>query len=161
MMETPRAMLCALEIADASPLLEAFVMGTNDLLKDLHARHRVDRLALTPGLGMCLLAARSAGLICLDGVYNAFKDDGGLRAECEQGRDMGFDGKTLIHPAQVPVTHEIFSPSPDAIAEAEALVQAFAEAAGGVAVLNGRIVENLHVEAAKRLLRRARKIAER
>lgn len=161
MMETPLGMLRALEIAEASPVLEAFVMGTNDLLKDLQARSRPDRLALMPGLGMCLLAARSAGLICLDGVYNTFRDDAGLRAECEQARDMGFDGKTLIHPAQVPVTHDVFSPNAEEIAEAEAMVAAFSEAAGGVAVVNGRIVENLHVEAAERLLRRARMIADR
>ncbi|MEO0912987.1 MAG: CoA ester lyase [Pseudomonadota bacterium] len=161
MMETPRGMLRALEIAEASPLMEAFVLGTNDLLKDLQASFRPDRLALQAGLGECLLAARAAGLICLDGVYNAFKDEDGLRAECAQGRDMGFDGKTLIHPAQVPVTHEVFSPDAEAVSGAEAIVQAFEAAAGGVAVLNGRIVEGLHVEAAERLLRRARAIAER
>lgn len=161
MMETPRGMLRALEIAEASPLMEAFVLGTNDLLKDLQASFRPDRLALQAGLGECLLAARAAGLICLDGVYNAFKDEDGLRAECAQGRDMGFDGKTLIHPAQVPVTHEVFSPDAEAVSGAEAIVQAFEAAAGGVAVLNGRIVESLHVEAAERLLRRARAIAER
>ncbi|QHQ36268.1 HpcH/HpaI aldolase/citrate lyase family protein [Algicella marina] len=161
MMETPLAMLKALEIAKSSPRLEAFVLGTNDLLKDLHAQFRPDRLALMPGLGLSLLAAKAAGILCLDGVYNAFKDEEGLRIECEQGRDLGFDGKTLIHPAQVSVTHEVFSPDAEDVAEAEAMVQAFEEAGGGIAVLNGRIVENLHVEAAQRLLKRAGAIAAR
>ncbi len=161
MMETPRAMLAAQDIADASPLMEAFVLGTNDLLKDMQARFRPDRMALLPGLSLCLMAARAAGLLCFDGVYNSFKDDAGLRAECEQGRDMGFDGKTLIHPAQVPVTHDVFSPSDHDIAAAKELVSAFEEEGSGVAVLNGRIVESLHVEAAQRLLARAKAIAAR
>lgn len=161
MMETPHAMLRAGEIAAADPALEALVLGTNDLMKDMMVPFRPDRLALMTGLQMCLMAARAEGLLCFDGVYNAFKDEVGLRAECEQGRDMGFDGKTLIHPAQVPVTHDVFSPSEEIVAQSRAIVEAFAAAEGGVAVLNGRIVEALHVEAAQKVLAKAEAIAER
>ena len=163
MMETPRAMLNAAAIAGAHPRLAGLVLGTNDLVKDLGAAHTPGRLAVLTGLGLCLLAARSEGLVCVDGVYNAFKDEEGLRAACVQGRDMGFDGKTLIHPAQLDIANEIFAPSAEAVATARAEVAAFeaAEARGeGVAVLDGRIVENLHVAAARRLLDRAAAIAE-
>jgi (3S)-malyl-CoA thioesterase len=110
MMETPAGMLHAAEIA-AHPRLAGMVMGSNDLAKDLHARFRPDRLPLMTGLGLCLLAARAHGRIILDGVYNAYRDLPGLRAECEQGRDMGFDGKTLIHPDQLAIANEVFAPS--------------------------------------------------
>ncbi len=162
MMETPRAMLNAPAVAAAHPRLEGFVMGTNDLAKDLGAAHTPDRVPLIASLGLCLLAARAEGLICVDGVYNAFQDQEGLRAACVQGRDMGFDGKTLIHPDQLAVTNEVFAPSPDEIALAEAQVEAFESATArgeGVAVLNGRIIENLHVASARRLLARAAAIA--
>ncbi len=162
MMETPRGVLNAADIAGAHPLLEGFVLGTNDLVKDLGAAQTPDRLPLVTGLGLALLAARAEGLICIDGVYNAFRDDDGLRAQCVQGRDMGFDGKSLIHPAQLAITNEIFGPSAEAIATARAQVAAFeeAEARGeGVAVLDGKIVENLHVVSARRLLARADAIA--
>ena len=120
------------------------------------------RLPVITALGLCMLAARAYGLAIVDGVYNAYKDDDGLRAACLQAKEMGFDGKTLIHPAQLAVTNEVFAPSSDDIALAERYVTAFAEteAAGqGVAVVDGRIVENLHVETARKLLRRARAIA--
>ncbi|MER2508328.1 CoA ester lyase [Amaricoccus sp.] len=162
MMETPRAMLNAPSVAGAHPRLEGFVMGTNDLVKDLGAAHTPDRTPLLASLGLCLLAARAEGLICVDGVYNAFQDQDGLRAACVQGRDMGFDGKTLIHPDQLAVTNEVFAPSPDEIVLAEAQVEAFESATArgeGVAVLNGRIIENLHVASARRLLARAAAIA--
>ena len=162
MMETPRAMLNAPSVAGSHPRLEGFVMGTNDLVKDLGAAHTPDRTPLIASLGLCLLAARAEGLICVDGVYNAFQDQEGLRAACVQGRDMGFDGKTLIHPDQLAVTNEVFAPSPDEIALAEAQVEAFDDATArgeGVAVLNGRIIENLHVASARRLLARAAAIA--
>jgi (3S)-malyl-CoA thioesterase len=162
MMETPRGVLNAGAIAAAHPRLEGLVMGTNDLAKDLHAADTPDRAPLLAALGICLLAARAEGLICVDGVFNAFKDDGGLRASCVQGRDMGFDGKTLIHPAQIAITNEIFAPSADDLALASRQVAAFeqAQARGeGVAVVDGRIVENLHVAVARRLLARAAAIA--
>ncbi|MCB2130414.1 MAG: CoA ester lyase [Rhodobacteraceae bacterium] len=163
MMETPAAMLNAASIA-AHPRLGGLVMGTNDLAKELGSRFRADRLAMQPALGLCLLAARAHGRIAIDGVYNAFKDEAGLRAECEQGRDMGFDGKTLIHPAQLEIANEVFAPSPDEVELARRQIDAFeaARAAGqGVAVVDGRIVENLHVATARRTLARATAIAER
>ncbi|MFT3972296.1 MAG: CoA ester lyase [Amaricoccus sp.] len=162
MMETPRGALNALAIADSHPRLEGFVLGTNDLVKDLAAAHTPDRLPLVTSLGLCLLAARAAALVCVDGVYNAFQDTDGLRAACEQGRDMGFDGKTLIHPDQIAVANEVFAPSPDAVELARRQVDAFAAATArgeGVAVVDGRIVENLHVVTAKRLIERAETIA--
>ena len=161
MMETPRGVLHAHAIATA-PRMACFVMGTNDLAKDLRAEHRADRAPLMAALGQCLLAARAEGLACLDGVYNAFRDADGLRAECEQGRAMGFDGKTLIHPDQLAVANAVFAPSPAALEQARTFVAAYeaAVAAGqGVAVVDGRIVENLHVENARRLLAEAAAIA--
>jgi len=163
MMETPRAVLNAAEIAAAHNRLEGFVLGTNDLAKDLGVAHTPGRLPLLTALSLCLLAARAEGLVCVDGVYNAFRDAPGLRAVCEQGRDLGFDGKSLIHPAQLAIANEIFAPSAADVAAAEAEVAAFAEAEArgeGVAVLDGRIVENLHAAAARRLLERAAAIAE-
>jgi citrate lyase beta subunit len=158
MMETPRAMLTAAAIAGAHPRLAGFVLGTNDLVKDLGAAHTADRLPLVTGLGLCLLAARAEGLVCVDGVYNAFQDADGLRAACVQGREMGFDGKTLIHPDQIAVANAVFAPSAADLDLAASQVAAFeaAEARGeGVAVVDGRIVENLHVAAARRLIARA------
>jgi citrate lyase beta subunit len=162
MMETPLGILNAQEIAAATPLLEAFVLGTNDLVKDLYAAHTPDRSPVLTSLSMCLLAARAYGLVCVDGVYNAFKDDDGLRASCQQGRDLGFDGKTLIHPAQLAIANEVFAPSAEDIKLAQTYVDAFnaAKAKGeGVAVVNGKIVENLHVETAQKVLGKAAVIA--
>lgn len=162
MMETPLGMLNAAAIA-AHPLMQGLVMGTNDLAKELQTRFRPDRLPLQTGLGLCLLAAKAHGVAIVDGVYNAFKDADGLAAECEQGRDMGFDGKTLIHPAQVDVANAAFSPSEDEIDLARRQIAAFeeAEAAGqGVAVVDGRIVENLHIVTAREVLAKADAIAE-
>jgi (3S)-malyl-CoA thioesterase len=162
MMETPLSALNAAEIA-AAPRMAGFVLGTNDLAKDLGARFRPDRLPLVTALQLCLLAARAHGLVALDGVYNAFKDREGLRAESEQGRDMGFDGKTLIHPDQLAVANEVFAPSEAEIALARRQIAAFeeAEAAGqGVAVVDGRIVENLHVATARATLAKAEAIAK-
>jgi (3S)-malyl-CoA thioesterase len=160
MMETPLAMLNAAEIA-RHPRLAGMVMGTNDLAKDLGARFRPDRLALQTGLGLCLLAARAHGKIIVDGVFNAFRDDEGLRAECEQGRDMGFDGKTLIHPAQLDIANAVFAPSPAEIELAHRQIEAFeaALAAGqAVAVVDGKIVENLHIVTARTTLEKAERI---
>lgn len=162
MMETPRGMLDAAQVAAASPRLACMVMGTNDLVKELGARHTADRSPVMTGIGLCLLAARAHGLAILDGVYNAFRDEDGLRAECRQGLEMGFDGKTLIHPAQIATANAVFAPTEDEIATARRQVEAFAEveATGqAVAVVDGRIVENLHVATAKALLARAEAIA--
>lgn len=162
MMETPLGMINAPAIA-AHPLLQGMVMGTNDLAKELQTRFRPDRLPLQSGLGLCLLAAKAHGCAIIDGVYNAFKDDAGLQVECEQGRDMGFDGKTLIHPAQVDITNAAFSPSEAEIDLARRQIAAFdeVEAAGqGVAVVDGRIVENLHIVTARETLAKADAIAE-
>lgn len=154
MMETAAGMLNAAAIA-AHPRLEGMVMGTNDLAKELGSRFRADRLPLMTGLGLCLLAAKASGRVIVDGVYNAFKDEAGLAAECAQGRDMGFDGKTLIHPAQVEIANEAFAPSEAEVDLARRQIEAFnaAQAQGqGVAVLDGRIVENLHVVTAQAVL---------
>ena len=161
MMETPLGMLNAASIA-SHPKLQGMVMGTNDLAKELQTRHRTDRLPLQTSLGLCLLAAKAHGLAIVDGVYNAFKDDEGLKIECEQGRDMGFDGKTLIHPAQVDVTNAAFSPTEEEVELAQRQIDAFqaAEAAGqGVAVVDGKIVENLHVATARDTLAKVDVIA--
>lgn len=161
MMETPLGMLNAAEIA-AHPRLKGMVMGTNDLAKDLGTRFRADRLPMMTGLGLCLLAARAHGVIIVDGVYNAFKDVEGLRAECVQGRDMGFDGKTLIHPDQLAVANEVFAPSEAEIDLARRQIAAFdaAQAVGqGVAVVDGKIVENLHIVTAQATLAKAAAIA--
>ncbi len=158
MMETPQGILNAAAIA-AHPRIAGFVMGTNDLAKDLNARGRA---AMITSLQHCLLAARAYGIVALDGVFNAFKDDDGLKVECDAGRDMGFDGKTLIHPAQVAICNAAFGPTADEIALAERQIAAFetAEAAGqGVAVVDGKIVENLHVVTAKATLAKAAAIA--
>jgi (3S)-malyl-CoA thioesterase len=161
MMETPLAVINAAAIA-AHPRVEGFVLGTNDLAKDLNSRKAPRREPLLYALQACLMAAKAHGIIALDGVYNAFKDDEGLAEECEQGRDMGFDGKTLIHPAQVDVTNAAFAPSEAEIDLAQRQIAAFEEAekAGqGVAVLDGRIVENLHVATARATLAKAAAIA--
>ena len=158
MMETPQGILNAPNIAN-HPRIAGFVLGTNDLAKDLNSRTRA---ALHASLQLCVLAARAAGIVVLDGVYNAFKDEDGLRAECTEGRDMGFDGKTLIHPAQVAITNEIFGPTEEEIDLARRQIAAFeaAEAEGqGVAVVDGRIVENLHIVTARATLAKAAAIA--
>lgn len=160
MMETPLGMLNAAAIA-AHPKLQGMVMGTNDLAKDLQTRFRPDRLPMMTGLGLCLLAAKAQGTVIIDGVYNAFKDEGGLKMECSQGRDMGFDGKTLIHPAQIDVANAAFAPSEDEIDLARRQIAAFDEAersGQGVAVVDGKIVENLHVATAREILAKAEAI---
>jgi citrate lyase subunit beta/citryl-CoA lyase len=155
MLETPQAMLHAEEIAGASDRLTVLVMGTNDLVKELHAARVPGRCPLLHSLALCLLAARSTGKVLLDGVYNDIKDEAGFLAECAQGREMGFDGKTLIHPSQVEPCNGVFAPDADAVDLAERTIAAFeeAEAEGrGVVTLDGRMIENLHVEESRRIL---------
>ena len=162
MVETPRAVLNAAEIAAASPRLACLVMGTNDLVNELRAEHTADRFPVLTALSHCLLAARAHGLAILDGVHNAIRDAEGLRAACVQARALGFDGKTLIHPSQVAVANEVFAPSEDDLELARRYVAAFEQAAAegrGVAVVDGRLVENLHVENARRLIAMAETIA--
>ena len=163
MIETPMGVMKAEEIA-AHPQMKGFVAGTNDLAKELNCRFRADRLPMITSLSMLLLAAKAHGIVAIDGVYNQFKDDAGLAGECAQGRDMGFDGKTLIHPAQVAVCNEAFSPSEAEIDLARRQIAAFeeTEASGqGVAVVDGKIVENLHVETARKILALAEAVSAR
>lgn len=153
MIETPSAIFNIREIAQASDRLTTFVMGTNDLVKELQADHVPGRAPLLTALSWTLLAAREAGVAVLDGVYNAVKDLEGFTAECEQGRDMGFDGKTLIHPGQVEICNTTFAPSEAAVEEAKGILAAWEEGAGtGVVTHNGKMIENLHVDIARRVL---------
>ena len=163
MLETPQAMLHAEEIAGASERLTVLVMGTNDLAKELHASRVPGRHPLLPGLGLSLLAARATGKVLLDGVYNDIKDEAGFLAECQQSREMGFDGKTLIHPSQVEPCNSVFAPGEDEVDLATRTIAAFeeAEAEGrGVVTLDGRMIENLHVEESRRVLAIAAAIAD-
>ncbi len=164
MVETPVAILHAEEIAAASERLTVLVMGTNDLAKELQAEHVPGRQPLLTGLGLCLLAARATGKIILDGVYNDIKDAEGFEAECRQGRDLGFDGKTLIHPNQIEPANRLWAPSEEAVADARQLIATFeaAVSAGkGVVTHNGRMIENLHVANAHRVLAVADAISAR
>jgi citrate lyase subunit beta/citryl-CoA lyase len=128
-------------------------MGTNDLAKELHAEHVPGRQPLLTGLSLCLLAARATGTVILDGVYNDVTDAEGFAAECRQGRELGFDGKTLIHPGQVEACNSAFAPSESAVAQARGVLEAWQAGRGaGVVTHNGRMVEALHVETAERVL---------
>jgi citrate lyase subunit beta/citryl-CoA lyase len=163
MIETPRGVLAAAEIAASSPRVTALVMGTSDLTKYLHAREMPDRAPLLTSLQLVLLAARAHGLPALDGVHLDLNDDEGFAAACAQGRALGFDGKTLIHPKQIAAANTAFAPSEDEIAQAKKIIAAHdaALAAGkGITVVDGRLIENLHVEAAHRLVALAEAIAE-
>ena len=158
MMETPLGIMNAAEIA-AHPQIAGFVIGTNDLAKDLNTRTRG---ALMTSLQMCLLAARAHGIVAIDGVYNAFKDDVGFKIECEEARDLGFDGKSLIHPSQIAVANAAFAPTQNEIDLATRQIAAFAEAEAegqGVAVVDGKIVENLHIVTARATLAKVDAIA--
>jgi citrate lyase subunit beta/citryl-CoA lyase len=153
MVETPAAMLHCEEIASASDRLTVLVMGTNDLAKELYAAHVPGRQPLLTGLGLALLAARATGKAILDGVYNDVQDTDGFLAECRQGREMGFDGKTLVHPGQVDGANAAYAPSEQEVAEASGIVEAWADGRGsGVVTYQGRMVEHLHVETARRTL---------
>ena len=162
MMETPLGILHAEEIAGASEGLAGFVMGTSDLTKDLHAHHTAMRLPMLTSLNLCILAARAFGLAIVDGVYLDLGDDEGFRASCRQGLELGFDGKTLIHPKQLAGANEIFAPSDEELDFARRIIEAHAaaEAEGkGVVLVDGKLVENLHVENAHRLVTMSEQIA--
>jgi citrate lyase subunit beta/citryl-CoA lyase len=162
MVETPAAMLHCEEIASASDRLTVLVMGTNDLAKELYAAHVPGRHPLLTGLGLALLAARAAGKSILDGVYNDVQDTDGFLAECRQGREMGFDGKTLVHPGQVDGANAAYAPSEQEVEDARGILQAWADGQGtGVVTYRGRMVENLHVESARRTLAIAEAITAR
>jgi len=155
MIETPMAIFKLPEIASSHPLLETLVMGTSDLVKDLHARHTPSRVETQTALSLSVLAARAHHLCVLDGVHLSLDDEAGLKLSCIQGRDMGFDGKTLIHPSQISLANEIFGPSPQEVDEAKQKINAYEAAissGAGIAVLNGKLVEELHIQDAKRIL---------
>jgi citrate lyase subunit beta / citryl-CoA lyase len=168
MIETPLAILRAETIAsaahDVDARLDCFVLGTNDLAKETRIRSLPGRAPLVPWLMNALAAARAYGLDILDGVFANIADGAGLKAECEQGRDLGFDGKTLIHPDQIATANAAFTPSFEEIEAARAVIAAFArpENAGrGAIALEGRMVERLHAEAARRIIAVAEAIAAR
>jgi citrate lyase subunit beta/citryl-CoA lyase len=164
MVETPQAMLDARAVAAASERLTVLVMGTNDLAKELHAEFVPGRTPLLTGLSLALLGARAAGKVILDGVYNDVQDLVGFEAECVQGRQFGFDGKTLIHPKQVEPCNSAFAPSQAEIERSRRIIEAFEAAAAegrGVVTVDGRMIENLHVEDARRVLSLAEAVAGR
>lgn len=166
MIETPRAVLALERIAAcaATTRLAGFVLGLNDLAKDSGIAQLPGRAAFVPVLTMAVLAARANGLIILDGVCNAIEDTALLEAECVQARDSGFDGKTLIHPAQLGVCNRVFAPSPADIAESQSIVAAFSDPANagkGALRVNGKMAELLHLAQAERLLAKAEAIAAR
>jgi citrate lyase subunit beta / citryl-CoA lyase len=163
MAETPRGLLALDAIAAASPRIRVIVAGTSDLAKELRVPARADRLGLLASLSHCVLVARARALEVLDGVELDLADPAGFAAACEQGRALGFDGKTLIHPTQIDAANQVFGPSPAAVAAAEEIMHAWqqAQAEGrGMVVVKGRLVENLHIEEAERLLALARAIRE-
>ena len=163
MIETPRSFLRAEEIASASDRLAALVVGTNDLVNDLHALHVPGRAPVVPALSLAVLGARAAGKAILDGVFNDITDEAGFRAEAQQGREMGFDGKTLIHPSQIAPANDLFGPSQKELADARKVVSAYeqAQAAGtSVITVDGRMIESLHVRDAQRILALADLISE-
>ena len=158
MLETPAAVLHAEEVAAASERLTVLVMGTNDLAGVLHAADQPGRQPLLVALQLCLLAACAAGKVLLDGVYNDVADAAGFEAECSQARDLGFDGKTLVHPSQVEPCNRVFAPTEEELARARRTVEAFEEAerlGRGVVTVDGRMVERLHVDQARRTLARS------
>jgi citrate lyase subunit beta/citryl-CoA lyase len=161
MMETPMGMLNAAEIAASGGRLQLLVMGTSDLISDLRGRPQADRLGLVTGLGLCLLAARAHGLAILDGVHLDLDDSEGFAAQCRQGRDFGFDGKTLIHPKTIAVANQVFGPSAETLAWSRRIIAAHAaalEAGQGMAVVDGQLIENLHVAEAQHMVALADRI---
>ncbi len=163
MIETPLGVLHAEEIAWGSRRMGGFVMGTSDLAKDLHCLHTPGRLPFVTSLSLCILAARAHGLAILDGVHLDLADDAGFAESCRQGLEFGFDGKTLIHPRTIEVANEVFAPSADEVAWSEKIIAAHEEATKarqGVVVVDGKLIENLHVENAKRVVGLAAMIGE-
>ena len=162
MTETPACILNIAEVASSHPRLRGLVMGTSDLSKDTRVRHTRDRLGFITALNLCVYAARANGLDIIDGVQLDLEDEELLRYSCEQGRDLGFDGKSLIHPKQVAAANEVFAPSEAEVLAAREIIAGFEAATAegkGVVVVNGRLVENLHVEEARRQLALADAIA--
>lgn len=162
MIETPAGVLNVANIAGADDRLSVIMMGTSDLAKEMRIPHTTDRIGFIPSLSLCVLAARANGLDIIDGVHLDLEDDDGLRAVCEQGRNLGFDGKSLIHPRQIQAANEVFGPTPVDIARARKIIDAWKEtqAAGKAVVLvDGKLVEVLHVEEAHRTLAIAEAIA--
>ncbi|MCK5545768.1 MAG: CoA ester lyase [Rhodospirillaceae bacterium] len=163
MVETPRGVLRAELIASASPRVSCLVMGTSDLAKDLHAHHTRERIPMVMSLGHCLLVARAYGLSILDGVHLDLGDDEGFKQSCLQGKDFGFDGKTLIHPKTISKANEIYGPSVDEVKWSNDIIAAFdvARAKGeGVVVIDGKLVENLHIVEARRIVKMSERIDE-
>ncbi len=162
MLETPRGVLAATDIAAATPRLAGFLLGTSDLAKDLHCLHTPDRLPMITAIGLCLLAARAHGLAILDGVHLDLDDADGFAASCRQGVELGFDGKTLIHPKTIATANAAFAPDADALAWARKITTAHAAALAegkGVLQVDGKLVEALHVAEAGRLIALADQIA--
>lgn len=155
MIETPRGILRAEEIADSSPRVACLVLGTSDLAKDMNAQHTPARLPFLSSLSHCVLAARAAGIAVLDGVHLDLADDAGFEQACIQGKELGMDGKTLIHPKTLATANRVFAPSADDVSFARRVIVAHAEAEKegvGMVVLDGKLIENLHVEMAKRIV---------
>ena len=155
MIETPAGVLNVQKIAAADQKLECLVMGTSDLARELKCAHTPDRAPFLVSFGLCILAARAFGLYILDGVHLDLDDEEGYAQSCRQALDLGFDGKTLIHPRTIATANEVFSPGEAQLAEAHDIIDAYRKAVregSGVTVLNGRLIENLHVEMAQRLL---------
>jgi len=162
MVETPRGVLGALEIASASPRVGCLVMGTSDLARELGASHTATRLPMLGALGHCLLAARAAGCTILDGVHLDLNDAEGFVAVCRQGAELGFDGKTLIHPRQIEAANAAFAPSAAELAQAQRIIEAHRDtvrAGKGVVVVDGRLIEQLHVDQARQRVALAEAIA--
>ena len=164
MVETPRAVLALEQIVREAPIAAALVMGTSDLVKALRARHTVQRTEVLHALAHCVTVARAYDRVVLDGVHLDFRNEATFRAACVQARDLGFDGKTLIHPSQVDIANEVFAPSAEEIADAGRVIAVWQDAqrqGKGVAVLDGRLIENLHVAEAERVLAFARALEAR
>ncbi|MEJ2026024.1 MAG: CoA ester lyase [Limibacillus sp.] len=155
MVETPLGVLNAGAIAAASPRLSCLVLGTSDLVKDLRAAHTPERLPVLTALSLSVLAARAHGKAVVDGVHLDLSDEEGFEAACRQGRELGFDGKTLIHPKTIEAANRLFAPDEEVIAGSQKIIAAHAEASDagqGVVVVEGKLIENLHVENAQRLI---------
>jgi len=164
MMETPKGILRAEEIGAASSRLTVLVMGTSDLVKDMNARHTVERLPVLTALSWCVLAGRAHGQAIIDGVHLDLQDLEGFEAACRQGRELGMDGKTLIHPKTVAIANRAFAPDEDEVSQARRIIDAHAEAQArgeGVVVLDGKLIETLHVVEARRVVALAEAIAAR